>query len=176
MSDRRGMNSKLDITKTNHLKHLHRAIELALEAERWGNLPVGAVITLGDEVIAEAGNSVLSPHYYPGSHAEMESFRRVPLHLWERCQEMTCYTTLEPCVMCMGAILLHGVGHVIFGALDLEGGAGGTLRHLPPYYSNGKGVPSWEGPLLPDLCDPLYDRVRRRFDMLPCGKNRITAL
>src|SRR4051794_38718764 len=102
------MISNQDLATKIHLKHLHRAVELALEAEQCGNLPVGAVITLNDEVIAEAGNSVLSPYYYPGAHAEVESLKRVPPHLWDRCQEMTCYTTLEPCVMCMGAILLHG--------------------------------------------------------------------
>lgn len=169
------MKSKPDPATENHLKYLHRAFDLALEAEKRGNLPIGAVITLDDEVIAEAGNSVLNPYYYPGAHAEVESLRRVPTHLWDRCGEMTCYTTLEPCVMCMGAILLHGVGHVVFGALDVEGGAGDTLRHLPPYYSNGVGVPSWNGPLLSELCDPLYERVNQRFDILPCGKNRNTA-
>jgi tRNA(Arg) A34 adenosine deaminase TadA len=169
------MNSNPDAAAENHLKHLYRAIELALEAERRGNLPVGAVITLNDEVIAESGNAVLVPHYYPGAHAEIESLKRVPPHLWDRCQEMTCYSTLEPCVMCMGAILLHGVGHVVFGARDAEGGSGGTLHHLPPYYADGKGVPTWKGPLLSELCDPLYHRVKQRFDTLPCGKNGITT-
>jgi tRNA(adenine34) deaminase len=84
---------------------------------------------------------------------------------------MTCYTTLEPCMMCMGTLLLHGVGRVVFGALDVEGGGGQMLSHLPDYYAGGAGVPLWVGPLLPDVCDRLYERVKARFDPLPCGKN-----
>ena len=156
-----------------HLVHLRRAVGLALEAEAAGNLPVGAVLTLDDRVIAEAGNAILRPHYHPGGHAEVLSLRRVPAHLWGRAREMTCYTTLEPCVMCMGAILLHGVGRVVFGSGDPEGGAGSVLQHLPVYYARPGGacVPEWIGPLLPELCDPLYERVKAKFDELPCGKS-----
>ena len=151
--------------------YLHRAVELALEAEAAGNLPIGAVLTLDGEVIAEAGNAVLIPHYHPGRHAEMEALGRVPAPLWPRAREITCYTTLEPCVMCTGALLLHGVGRVVFGAEDREGGGGQrTLAHLPDYYSNGAGVPLWQGPLLAEICDALYERLQQRFNELPCGK------
>ena len=153
------------------MDYLHRAVELALEAERSGNLPIGAVITLKAEIIAEAGNALLTPYYHPGRHAEMEALRRVPAQLWPASREMTCYTTLEPCVMCAGALLLHGFGRVVFGTTDPEGGAGLLLSHLPDYYSNGAGVPTWIGPQLPEICDPLYARARQRFDALPCGKN-----
>jgi tRNA(adenine34) deaminase len=152
------------------LEHLRRAVELALEAERAGNLPIGAVITLEGRVIAEAGNSILVPHYHPGRHAEMEALRRVPVELWPRSREMTLYTTLEPCLMCMGASVLHGLGRIRFGALDSEGGAGEILARLPVYYAEGVAVPQLSGPLLPDVCDALYQRVNARFDRLPCGK------
>ncbi len=153
------------------INYLRRAVGLALEAERLGNLPIGAVITLDDEVIAEAGNALLVPHYHPGRHAEIEALRRVPESFWPRAREMTCYTTLEPCVMCMGTLLLHGVGRVVFGARDTEGGGGQMLSRLPAYYAGGDCTPQWVGPLLPELCDPLYERVNARFDSLPCGKN-----
>ena len=143
---------------------------MALEAERAGNLPVGAVVALGGEVVAEGGNSVVVPLYHPGRHAETEALGRVPAELWPRGREMTCYTTLEPCVMCAGALLLHGVGRVVFGSTDAEGGAGMLLASLPPYYAGGRGVPLWVGPALPEVCDPLYARARRRFDALPCGR------
>lgn len=165
------MKSVSDIAAGRDAVHLHRAVALALEAEQSGNLPVGAVMTLDDEVIAEAGNGVLVPVYQPGRHAEIEALRRVPADLWPRSREMTCYTTLEPCMMCMGAMLLHGVGRIVFGAQDTEGGAGVALASLPRYYAGGRGVPAWIGPLLPELCDPLYRRANRRFDSLPCGKN-----
>ena len=153
------------------LNFLRRAIRLAFEAEAAGNLPVGAVVTLGGRVVAEAGNAVLAPAYHPGRHAETEALRLVPEDLWPRGREMTIYTTLEPCVMCAGALLLHGVGRVVYGARDTVGGAGSLLAHLPIYYADGAGVPLWVGPLLPELCDPLFQRVLSRFDLLPCGKD-----
>ncbi|HEX8143900.1 MAG TPA: nucleoside deaminase [Pyrinomonadaceae bacterium] len=153
------------------MNHLRRAVELALEAERIGNLPIGSVITLKAEIIAEAGNSVLVPHYHPGRHAEMEALHRVRSDLWPMSREMTCYTTLEPCVMCAGALLLHGIGRVVFGTTDTEGGAGPLLEHLPDYYGGGAGVPLWVGPQLTEICDPLYQRARQRFDHLPCGRH-----
>ncbi len=153
------------------INHLRRAVSLALEAERMGNLPIGAVITLDDNMSAEAGNALLAPHYNPGRHAEIEALRRVPEALWPRAREMTCYTTLEPCVMCMGTLLLHGVGRVIFGAEDREGGGGQMLSRLPRYYAGGDCTPLWVGPLLSEVCDPLYERVNLRFDALPCGRN-----
>lgn len=165
------MSRPLDNISPRELEHLQRAVHLALEAERLGNLPIGAVITLDDEVISEAGNAILVPHYHPGRHAEIEALARVKADLWPLSREMTCYTTLEPCVMCMGALLLYGVGRVVFGTSDTEGGAGRILSHLPDYYAGGNvGVPSWIGPILPELCDSLYARVKERFDRLPCGK------
>lgn len=150
--------------------YLRRAIHVALEAEAGGNLPVGAVVTLGGEVIAEAGNAVLAPAYHPGRHAETEALRLVAPELWPRARAMTIYTTLEPCLMCAGALLLHGVGRVVYGASDTLGGAGPLLAHLPAYYAGGAGVPLWLGPALPEVCDPLFRRVLARFDTLPCGK------
>ena len=168
MSDTSGRDTRRDV------EYLRRAVALALEAERLGNMPVGAVITLGGEVVAEAGNALLVPTYDPRRHAEVEALSRVPAPLWPRGRGMTCYTTLEPCVMCMGALLLCGVGRVVYGARDVEGGAGVVLAHLPHYYSGGAArVPLWVGPLLAEICDPLARRVRERFDDLPCGKTGV---
>ncbi len=167
-----GLTKSTDDATGRDVEYVRRAVRLALEAEAGGNLPIGAVLTLDGEVIAEAGNALLVPQYHPGRHAEMEALACVPAELWERAREMTCYTTLEPCVMCAGALLLHGVGRVVFGALDPEGGAGALLSHLPPYYAGGAGVPLWVGPVLPEVCDPLYARVNEIFDALPCGKTR----
>jgi tRNA(adenine34) deaminase len=157
---------------THDINYLQRAVGLALAAEEQGNLPIGAVITLNDVVIAEAGNALLIPHYHPGRHAEIEALRRVPDAFWPRAREMTCYTTLEPCLMCTGTLLLHGIGRVVFGAQDREGGGSQMLSHLPDYYADGAGVPLWVGPLLPEICEPLYERLKDRFDALPCGKSQ----
>jgi tRNA(adenine34) deaminase len=152
---------------------MRRAIEIALASEAEGNLPIGCVITLDGEVIAEGKSAVLEPNYNPGNHAEILAIRRVDEALWPRAAEMTCYTTLEPCVMCAGTLLLHGFGRVVFGANDVQGGAGKTLEHLPPYYDEG-GVYVWDGPLMPDQCDPLYRRADEAFADLPVGRNQWT--
>jgi tRNA(adenine34) deaminase len=148
---------------------MERAVELALKSEREGNLPIGAILVLGDTLIAEGKSEVRLPVYDPGAHAEMRALAAADKSWWPRAREMTCYTTLEPCVMCMGSLLLHGVGRVVFGANDVQGGAGPLLAHLPPYYASG-GVPEWVGPLMPEVCDPLYRRADEAFAQLPCGR------
>jgi tRNA(adenine34) deaminase len=154
--------------------YLERAVELALHSERTGNLPVGALLVLDSTIIAEGTSSVLSPIYDPGAHAEMKALAAADKALWPRAREMTCYTTLEPCIMCMGALVLHGVGRVVFGATDVDGGAGRLLPHLPPYYA-GRDVIEWVGPLLPEVCDPLYRRVDEGFAKLPCGRGALKS-
>jgi tRNA(adenine34) deaminase len=151
----------------NDNKYISRAIQIALDAESRGNLPVGAAITLDNNIIAEGGSSILTPAYHPGRHAEMEALRHVAIELWDRAREMTCYSTLEPCVMCFGALLLHGVGRIVFGAEDRQGGASSLLSHLPEYYADGRGVPQWIGPIAAEECDELYKRAMAKFDQLP---------
>ncbi|HMG35721.1 MAG TPA: nucleoside deaminase [Blastocatellia bacterium] len=151
------------------LRYIRRAIRLALDSEQKGNLPVGALIVLDDKIIAEAGSSLLVPVYHPGRHAETEALRAVPVELWTRSREMTCYTTLEPCLMCFGSLLLHGIGRIVYGASDTKGGSSAILNSLPEYYSDGVGVPKIEGPALPEECDELYRRTAELFDSLPCG-------
>ena len=113
---------------------LRRAIQLAREAERRENLPIGAVICLDGKIVAEGKNSIWQPVVDLTRHAEMEALRSVPEHLWSRSREMTLFTTLEPCLMCAGAILLHQIGRLVFGALDPYGGAGVAVQSLPPYF------------------------------------------
>jgi len=148
-------------------RYISRAIQIALDSEQRGNLPVGAVITLKGNIIAEGGSSILAPDYHPGRHAEVEALRSVPIESWRRGREMTCYTTLEPCVMCFGALLLHGIGRIVFGAKDEQGGASSLLKHLPEYYAGGRGVPEWIGPIDAESCDALYKRAIEKFERLP---------
>jgi tRNA(adenine34) deaminase len=158
------------VPESNDVRFIERAVELALAAERDGNLPIGAVITLDDDVVGEGSNRIVSPRYHPGRHAEIEALGSVPLEAWHRASAMTCYSTLEPCVMCTGALLLHGVGRVVFGASDTGGGGGAILPHLPPFFEDGAGVPEWVGPVSPERCDPLFARARALFAELPCGQ------
>ena len=70
--------------KPSDLDHMRRAAECAMEAYGAGNCAVGAVITLGEERIAEGGNSMIEPEYNPIWHAEMTTMSRVPAGLWPR--------------------------------------------------------------------------------------------
>jgi len=138
---------------------MHRAIELALLAEKEGNLPVGAVISLDGEVVAEGRSAIWVPKFDATCHAEMEALRAVPTDLWISSEEMSLYTTLEPCLMCFGSILLHGMGRVVFGSSDSYGGASSVLRHLPPYFEERFENTQWLGPIMPAECDPLHERL-----------------
>jgi tRNA(adenine34) deaminase len=155
------------------VEYLRQAILLAEEAERLGNLPIGAVIALDDQVIARGCNSIWHPGLELTRHAEMEALRAVPPHLWLKSRQMTLYTTLEPCVMCAGAILLHRVGRLVFGSTDPWGGAGPCLAALPSYFWDQLALTEWTGPALPGECDPLYARVleheRSRGEGPPVG-------
>ncbi len=151
-----------------HKTYLRRAVELALAAESEGNLPIGALVVLDNRIIAEGANALLKPCYNPGRHGEIEALKQVPVDLWSRAGEMTCYTTLEPCLMCYGTLLLHGVGRIVFGATDPEGGFRAIESALPPFYRT-HARPRWEGPLWPEACDPLYLRAKALFSETPVG-------
>lgn len=143
-----------------HERFMRRAIELALLAEREGNLPVGVVITLEGEVVAEGRSAIWVPQFDATRHAEMEALRTVPQDLWGFCEEMSLYTTLEPCLMCFGSILLHGIGRVVFGSSDNYGGPSSVLSHLPPFFRTRFAHTQWTGPTMPNECDPLRERLR----------------
>lgn len=138
---------------------MYRAIEIALKSESEGNPPVGAVITLSGEVVAEGGASILVPRFDGTRHAEMEALRSVPGDLWESAHTMSIYTTLEPCLMCFASILIHGIGRIIYGASDEHGGADSVRSHLPPYFRQRMAETQWLGPIMPAECDPLYERL-----------------
>jgi tRNA(adenine34) deaminase len=74
---------------------------------------------------------------------------------------MTLFTTLEPCLMCAGAILLHQVGRLVYGSSDPYGGvAASCVDSLPPYFKHEFTLVQWTGPALPAECDLLYLRVQ----------------
>ncbi|NQS90947.1 MAG: nucleoside deaminase [Chloroflexi bacterium] len=138
---------------------MRKAIDLADQAEKDGNLPVGSLITLNGEIVSEGPSRVYLPKYDLTRHAEMEAIRALPPELWENPDSLTIYTTLEPCLMCMGAILLFSIGRVVFGAGDNYGGAKALEDKLPPLFKDRYDSMEWVGPLMPEECDPLYIRL-----------------
>ncbi len=121
-----------------HEEYMSRAIQLAEEAEKTDEVPVGALIVHKGEIIAEAYNtretSKCATH-----HAEILAIERACEKLggW-RLPDCTLYVTLEPCPMCAGAILNARIDRVVFGAYDRRAGAFGTLFDLNSYPLNHK--------------------------------------
>ena len=139
---------------------LREAIRLAQEAEQKGNLPIGAVIVLDNQIIARGMNFIWQPTIELTRHAEMEALCNIPHHYRATCAGMTIFTTLEPCLMCAGAILLYRIGRLVFGSSDPNGGVSSCLYSLPPYFRQELAHIQWVGPALPVECDPLYMRVQ----------------
>src|SRR3974390_3366302 len=102
---------------------MSRALELARRAQAEGEVPVGAVITMNHEIIAEGWNRPISA-CDPTAHAEIVAMREAATKLGSyRLLDTTLYVTLEPCAMCAGAIVHARVKRVVYGALDPRAGA-----------------------------------------------------
>ena len=101
---------------------MRRALDLAAVAAEAGEVPVGAVVTLGDEIVAEARNSMRG-NLDPTAHAEMVAIRHAATRLGRpRLDGCTLWVTLEPCAMCAGAIALARIDALRFAAEDPKGG------------------------------------------------------
>lgn len=107
-----------------------KAIDQARRAEAMGEVPIGAVIVKDGAVIAR-GHNLRESRQDPSAHAEMIAIRKAAKKLssW-RLTGATLYVTLEPCTMCMGAVILSRLDRVVFGSLDPKGGAAGSLFDL----------------------------------------------
>jgi tRNA(adenine34) deaminase len=101
---------------------MRRALDLAAEAARAGEVPVGAVVTRGDEIVAEARNAMRNS-LDPTAHAEMVAIRSAAAALGtSRLDECTIWVTLEPCAMCAAAVSVSRLKGLRFGAEDPKGG------------------------------------------------------
>ncbi len=109
---------------------MHAALGVARESGVRGEVPVGALVTHGGEVIARAGNRRESPPD-PTGHAELIALRTAAsiMGTWN-LQECQLIVTLEPCLMCAGAIVNARIEKVIFGAFDLLAGAAGSRYNV----------------------------------------------
>jgi tRNA(Arg) A34 adenosine deaminase TadA len=101
---------------------MRRALDLAAEAAADGEVPVGAVVTIGDDIIAETRNSMRNSND-PTAHAEMEAIRAAAAKLGtSRLDQCTLWVTLEPCAMCAAAISVARIKELRFAAEDPKGG------------------------------------------------------
>jgi len=110
---------------------MQHAIELAKRAEAEGEVPVGAVIVKDNEIIAEGWNRPIINHD-PTAHAEIQAIRFAAKTLDNyRLPDTTLYVTLEPCVMCMGAIVHARIKRLVYGASDPRAGAVKSVYTIP---------------------------------------------
>jgi tRNA(adenine34) deaminase len=110
---------------------MRQALQLARRAGEQGEVPVGAVLVSGDEVVGEGWNRPIGLND-PTAHAEIMALRAGAVRLGNyRLSGTTLYVTLEPCAMCMGAVITARVNRVVFGAWDLKAGACGSVLDLP---------------------------------------------
>lgn len=106
---------------------MRQALELAREARDAGEVPVGAVVVAGGQVIGQGYNQPISSHD-PTAHAEVVALRDAAGRLANyRLPGATLYVTMEPCVMCAGAILHARLTRVVYGAREYKTGAHGSI-------------------------------------------------
>ncbi len=111
-------------------QYMRMAIEQAQLAAQSGEVPVGAVLVKDGQVISKAFNKPIANHD-PSAHAEMLALRQAALAEENyRIPGSTLYVTLEPCVMCSGAMLHARIGRVVYGAPDPKTGAAGSVLDI----------------------------------------------
>jgi tRNA(adenine34) deaminase len=139
------------------------AIRLAQHAEKRGEVPVGALLVKNEQCIAEGWNDSIASHD-PTAHAEIIALRQAGRAVENyRLIDTTLYVTLEPCVMCMGAISHARIKRLVFGAFDPKRGAVCHALQLTdaPFLNHRV---DWTGGVLEADCSALlkdFFRVRR---------------
>jgi tRNA(adenine34) deaminase len=155
---------------SHHELFMNLAIEEAEQAASEGEVPVGAVAILGDEVIARDHNR-REGLKDPTAHAEILTLRETARRLgrW-RLTGIRLYVTLEPCVLCAGAIVLSRVSSLIFGCRDSKGGACGSLYSIVQDQRLNHRVDVVEG-IRADACaerlKTFFGALRQKGSLLP---------
>lgn len=141
---------------------MQRALELASAGEALGEVPVGAVIVVNDAIVGEGFNQPISRHD-PTAHAEVVALRAAAAQLGNyRLENATLYVTLEPCTMCVGALIHARMARVVFAAAEPKAGSLVSARRQleSGYYNHAF---AFSGGLLADEASVmLSDFFRRR--------------
>lgn len=142
---------------------MQRALALAKQAEKAGEVPVGAVLVKAGEVIAEGWNRPISDSD-PTAHAEIVALRKAAESLGNyRLPDTTLYVTLEPCPMCAGAMVHARVARLVYAASDPRTGAAGSVMNVLSYPDLNHQV-EVEGGLMADVSAEMlqeFFRARR---------------
>ena len=144
--------------------YMMEALELARLAEQQGEVPVGALVVLRGTVLGRGGNSPISRRD-PTAHAEILALRDAAAAAGNyRLEEASLYVTLEPCVMCAGALVAARIRRLVFGARDLRfGGVRSKFRIVDSDLLNHR-VEVVEGVLAPECSELLQQFFQRQRD------------
>jgi tRNA(adenine34) deaminase len=124
------MNGKYLIKEGSDTEFMTVAIGLATEASQAGEVPVGAVVVKGGQIVGAGFNAPIGRHD-PSAHAEIQAMRAAASALGNyRLAGCTLFVTLEPCAMCAGAIMHARIERLVFGAADPKTGACGSVVNL----------------------------------------------
>ena len=138
------------------------ALEQAHAADAAGEVPVGAVLVQEGEVLAAAGNRPIAEHD-ASAHAEIRVLRMAGTRLGNyRLPGTTLYVTLEPCPMCMGALVHARIARLVYGAADPRTGAAGSVLDLAAHPSFNHRIAVTGGVLAEESAALLRDFFRRR--------------
>lgn len=149
-------------TEFTHEYWMRHALLLAQRAWDEGEVPVGAVLVHNNQVIGEGWNRPIGRHD-PTAHAEIMALRQGGLVLQNyRLLDTTLYVTLEPCVMCAGAMVHSRIGTLVFGARDLKTGAAGSLMDVLHHPGMNHRVEIVEGTLSDECSGMLSEFFRQR--------------
>ena len=141
---------------------MRHALALAGRAEAEGEVPVGAVLVLDGRVIGEGWNRSIGRHD-PTAHAEIMALRQGGMVIGNyRLINTTLYVTLEPCVMCAGAMIHGRVGRLVFGARDEKTGAAGSLCDVLRHPGMNHHIEIADGVLAHECAARLSDFFRAR--------------
>ncbi|MCV9880118.1 tRNA adenosine(34) deaminase TadA [Brenneria izbisi] len=142
---------------------MRHALTLARRAQDEGEVPVGAVLVLDNQAIGEGWNRPIG-HHDPTAHAEVMALRQGGRVLQNyRLLNTTLYVTLEPCIMCAGAMIHSRIGRLVYGAADEKTGAAGSLVDILRHPGMNHQI-TIEAGLLADECSAMlsaFFRMRR---------------
>ena len=141
-----------------HLEFMREALREAEAARDEGEVPIGAVVVFGGRIISRAHNTV-EKQTDATMHAEISAIRGASDQLknW-RLEETSLYVTLEPCSMCIGALVLSRVKNLYFGAWDPRQGAVGSLFDLSAH----PGLPHKVN-VFPEICAAESEQMLKQF-------------
>lgn len=141
---------------------MHLALDAARRAEARGEVPVGAVVVADGGVIAEAGNAPIGS-CDPTAHSEVVALRRAAETTGNyRLPGTTLYVTLEPCCMCVGAMIHARIGRLVYGAADPKSGAAGSVFALAQAPAHNHHMEVQGGVLADDCAAVLQTFFRNR--------------